>query len=108
MVLMRESRIFRCLMASLLALGVAGCSAPGGELVSFPPAGSAETAGASIPDAIPGRLSFPPRAASQVPAVVIAHASAGLTAYGPEPDYVAALNSAGIATLVIDMWTPRG
>jgi hypothetical protein len=36
---------------------------------------------------------------------VIFHASAGLMPEGPEADYVAALNAAGIATLVIDVDT---
>jgi dienelactone hydrolase len=52
-------------------------------------------------------LGFPQNVAGRVPAVVIAHDSAGLTPEGPESDYVAALNAAGMATLVIDMWTPR-
>ena len=75
------------------------------EQVSFSPAGLPLTYGASLPAAI---LSLPRNAAGRVSAVVIAHASAGLMPNGPEPDYVAAPNEAGIATLIIDMWTPRG
>jgi uncharacterized protein len=78
------------------------------EAVSFAPAGPAATPGAVTPKAIPAKLSVPSSATERVPAVVIAHAGSGLTAEGPEPDYVAALNAAGIATLVIDMWTARG
>jgi dienelactone hydrolase len=92
---------------SLLALGVAACGAAVGEEVSFAPMGAPETPGAVVPAAVPGTLSFPRGVAGRVPAVVIAHASAGLTPEGPEPDYVAALNAAGVATLAIDMWTPR-
>src|ERR1700677_3397682 len=40
------------------------------------------------------------------PAVVIAHGSAGPDSRGPSCSRV--LNAAGIATLEIDMWTPRG
>jgi uncharacterized protein len=91
----------------LLALGVAACGAAAGEEVSFPPLGPPDTPGAMVPAAVPGTLSLPPSAAGPVPAVVIAHDSGGLIPQGPERDYVAALNAAGMATLVIDMWTPR-
>jgi dienelactone hydrolase len=91
----------------LLALGVAACDVAAGEKVSFPPMGPPDTPDAVVPEAVPGRLSLPPGVSGRVPAVVIAHAAAGLTPEGPESDYVAALNAAGIATLVIDMWTPR-
>ena len=97
----------RALTTLLLALGVAACGGATGEEVSFPPLGPPDTAGAVVPAAVPGRLSLPQNAAGRVAAVVIAHDSAGLIREGPEPDYVAALNAAGIATLVIDMWTPR-
>src|SRR5262249_9960453 len=63
---------------------------------------------AVIPKAIPAKISLPLRATGRIPAVVIAHAGSGLTAEGPEPDYVAALNAAGIGALTIDMWTARG
>jgi dienelactone hydrolase len=101
---MRDGRILTTL---LLALGVAACGAAAGEKVSFSPVGPPDTPGAVVPAAVPGTLSFPPNPTGRVAAVVIAHDSAGLIPEGPEPDYVAALNAAGIATLVIDMWTPR-
>jgi uncharacterized protein len=75
------------------------------ETLSFAPAGPAST---PVPKAIPAKITLPPRATGRVPAVVIAHAGSGLTAEGPEPDYVAALNAAGIGALTIDMWTARG
>jgi dienelactone hydrolase len=93
----------RILTTLLLAVGVAACGAATGEVVSFSPMGPPETPGA----AVPGTLSFPQNVSGRGPAVVIAHDSAGLTREGPESDYVAALNTAGMATLVIDMWTPR-
>src|SRR5262249_27203822 len=65
-------------------------------------------ADAAVPHRIPATLSLPHNMTSTVPAVVIVHASAGLLPNGPEPRYVAALNNAGIATLVIDMWAARG
>jgi dienelactone hydrolase len=92
----------------VLSLGVAaGGSALGGQ-VNFAPIGPARTPDAIVPAAIPGTLSLPRTDGGRVPAVVIAHASGGVIAGGPEPDYVATFNAAGIATLVIDMWTPRG
>jgi uncharacterized protein len=97
----------RMLMTSLLALGVAACGAATGEKVSFSPMGPPDTPGAVVPAAVSGTLNFPQNASGRVPAVVIAHDSAGLTPEGPESDYVAALNAAGMATLVIDMWTSR-
>ena len=91
----------------LSAFVVAACAGATGEKVSFAPMGPPDTPDAVVPAAVPGTLSFPQDAAGRVAAVVIAHDSAGLIPEGPERDYVAALNAAGIATLVIDMWTPR-
>jgi dienelactone hydrolase len=76
--------------------------------VTFPPAGQAFTSGAFIPDAIPAALALPLQAKKPFPAVVIVHGSGGLLPEGPERSLVAALNANGIATLVVDMWTPRG
>jgi dienelactone hydrolase len=91
----------------VLMLGAGLCAAAPETNVNFPPVGQPITPGATVPAMIPGMLSLPPDTVGPVPAVVIAHASGGLMPEGPEPDYVAALNTAGIATLVIDMWTPR-
>jgi dienelactone hydrolase len=78
------------------------------EEVRFPPAGVPSTPGAVLPQSIPATLSLPRNATGRVPAVVIVHASAGLLPNGPESGYAAALDEAGIATLVIDMWAARG
>jgi dienelactone hydrolase len=101
-------------LLALLTLGVAMRADAAGTQVSFPPVGQPSTPGAIVPAAIPGMLSLPPPSPASgggkgggVPAVVIAHASGGLTPLGPEQDYVAAFNDAGIAALVIDMWAPR-
>jgi uncharacterized protein len=76
--------------------------------VRYAPVGLPVTPGASLPSFIPAMLSLPRNAVGSVPAVVVAHASGGLLPNGPEPEYVAAFTEAGIATLVIDMWSPRG
>src|SRR5437879_4756340 len=95
-----------CLTA--LIAGLCLSIAAHGESVRFPPAGLVPGADGMLPQSIPASLTIPAGRAGRVPAVVIAHASAGLLPNGPEPDYVAALTEAGIATLVIDMWTARG
>lgn len=56
--------------------------------------------------AIPATLRRPRQAARPSAAVVIVHGSAGPDSRGPF--YAQALNQAGVATLEIDMWTPRG
>lgn len=59
---------------------------------------------------VKGKLSMPDRCSSNIrhpaPAVVILHGSAGVDFRGSF--YAEALNSAGIATLEIDMWEARG
>ncbi len=47
-----------------------------------------------------------PTGADQVPAVVIVHGTSGVDSRGAY--HAGALNDAGIATLELDMWTPRG
>jgi dienelactone hydrolase len=59
------------------------------------------------PLTVPGQLRIPTsKTGKQVPAVVIVHGSAGVDSRGKL--YAEALNGAGIATLEIDMWSPRG
>ncbi|MSO76500.1 MAG: hypothetical protein EXQ87_06265 [Alphaproteobacteria bacterium] len=99
-------RPYRLFLWFAINFAVAG-SASAAE-VRFSPVGMAATPGVVAPDSIPAPLNLPALPAGRVPAIVIVHASAGLMATGPERDYAAALNAAGIATLVIDMWTPRG
>ena len=57
------------------------------------------------PLTIPATLSLPD-ASRPLPAVVIVHGSSGIDSRGHS--YAVELNKAGIATLEIDMWTPRG
>lgn len=57
------------------------------------------------PAEVPGNLNVPV-SEKPVPAVLILHGSAGPDTRGPF--HAAALNAAGIATLEIDMWKPRG
>jgi uncharacterized protein len=58
------------------------------------------------PLTVSAQLRVPDRTTGKVPAVVIAHGSAGIDSRGSF--YIEALNDAGIATLEIDMWAPRG
>ena len=68
------------------------------ESVEFP------AEGAVTPLRVPGRLRLPD--APTRAAVVIAHGSSGPDSRGPA--YAEALAEAGISSLEIDMWTPRG
>ncbi len=89
----------------LLALCITAAKADAGRMMGLSPVGPAATPDTVVPGAIPailGLLATLPR----VLAVVIVHASTSLPE-GSEPDYVAALKP-GMATLVIDIWTPRG
>jgi dienelactone hydrolase len=58
------------------------------------------------PLTIPAKFSIPTSGQAKYPAVVIAHGSSGVDSRGPY--YAELLNRAGIATLEIDMWSPRG
>ncbi len=53
-----------------------------------------------------GELRLPPQLNGSIPAVVLLHSSAGIVGVGDF--YARALNSAGIATLELDSYTPRG
>src|SRR5947208_814425 len=55
---------------------------------------------------IPAVLRLPAGATGRVPAVIVVHSSGGTE--DTNPGYVAALNAAGIATLVVDYFAPRG
>jgi dienelactone hydrolase len=58
------------------------------------------------PLTVSAQFRVPDGTTGKVPAVVIAHGSAGIDSRGGF--YAEALNQAGIATLEIDMWAPRG
>ncbi len=61
----------------------------------------------AAPHTISAQLRVPKvKGSEKVPAVVIVHGSAGVDRRGSF--YACALNEAGIATLEIDMWAPRG
>jgi dienelactone hydrolase len=55
---------------------------------------------------VSGVLRFPSEATGQVPAVVLLHSNAGIVGVGDF--YARALNAAGIATLEVDSYMPRG
>lgn len=61
---------------------------------------------AAAPLTVAGQLRVPATGLDKYPAVVIVHGSAGIDSRGQF--YAHALNRAGIATLEIDMWAPRG
>lgn len=65
-----------------------------------------ESTDPAAPLRIPGKLSVPTAGRAPYPAVLIAHGSSGVDGRGPH--YAALLHRAGIATLEIDMWSPRG
>lgn len=73
------------------------------ELVSVKTIG--ESYRSKAPDQVPGSLNVPD-SDKKIPAVLILHGSAGPDTRGPF--HAAGLNAAGIATLEIDMWKPRG
>ncbi|MEA2839758.1 MAG: uncharacterized protein QOF41_1088 [Methylobacteriaceae bacterium] len=100
--------LWRVAIPLLCAAAVAADTASRAEDVTFAPAGRAFTSGAFVPNAIAASLSLPSIGKAPFPAVVIVHGSGGLVPVGPERSFVAALNGSGIATLVLDMWTPRG
>jgi uncharacterized protein len=96
---------------ALTACGGSDDSAPAPQLpvatydyISYPSTDPAK------PLTIPAKLSIPTSVPSSglmvYPAVVIAHGSSGVDTRGPF--YAEKLNRAGIATLEIDMWSPRG
>jgi dienelactone hydrolase len=100
--------LWRVAIPLLCAATVAADTAPRARDVTFTPAGADIISGAFVPDAIPAALSLPSRGNAPFPAVVIVHGSGGLVPVGPERSFVVALNGSGIATLVLDMWAPRG
>ena len=55
---------------------------------------------------VSGLLKFPPKTNGQIPAVLILHSNAGVIGVGDF--YARALNAAGIATLELDSYFPRG
>ena len=56
---------------------------------------------------VAGTLVLPPSADDRTPAMVIAHGSGGILP-GREAAWSARLNALGIATFVVDSFTPRG
>jgi len=73
------------------------------QRVEFKTLGGAFTSTERIPSVVPANLRIP--AGEKVHAVVIVHGSTGIDGRGALMADV--LNAAGIATLELDMWTPR-
>ena len=80
------------------------------SLVSYPldePAAALRGIGRlQIPVDLSSEAAIARSSRTKVPAVVIVHGTGGMDAKGPM--YAQALNAAGIATLEIDLWSPRG
>lgn len=78
------------------------------EFASMTPSGPSELVrGRGAPTTVGGTLVLPTSAAVRMPAMVIAHGSGGILA-GREDAWAARLNGLGIATFVVDSFTPRG
>lgn len=73
------------------------------QRITFKPVGNPQSPGAQLPTDIPAVLRLPP--GDKLVAVVIVHGSGGVDGRGAL--MAQALNAAGIATMEIDMWTPR-
>jgi uncharacterized protein len=90
-----------CVLASPAgAEGVIDRNVPIISYVSFPSVDPAR------PLTVSGQLRVPAGVQAPMPAVVLVHGSAGVDSRGQF--HADALNAAGIATLEIDMWAPRG
>lgn len=114
---MVPSALLRALITAS-AFALTGCAAPGSgpsaagqetfaqrlftRYIAFPQAGVERTL------IIPGKLQIPVEAAAagKVPAVIVIHGTGGIDSRGAS--MAAALQRAGIATLEIDQWSPRG
>jgi dienelactone hydrolase len=80
------------------------------EFSSVTPSGPTELVRRTYPAAgiaVSGTLVLPPDAGERVPAMVIAHGSGGILR-GREDAWAARLQALGIATFVVDSFTPRG
>jgi dienelactone hydrolase len=78
------------------------------EFASMTPSGPSELVrGAGAPATVGGTLVLPDGTTARMPAMVIAHGSGGILA-GREDAWAARLNGLGIATFVVDSFTPRG
>ena len=78
------------------------------ELASMTPSGPSQLVrGAGAPTTVGGTLVLPTDVSARMPAMVIAHGSGGILP-GREDAWASRLNNLGIATFVVDSFTPRG
>ena len=78
------------------------------ELASWTPSGPSQLVrGAGAPTTVGGTLVLPTDVSARMPAMVIAHGSGGILP-GREDAWASRLNNLGIATFVVDSFTPRG
>ena len=80
------------------------------NLVTYPLGGTASTLRGigrlQVPVDLSNEVATAKSSEAKLPAVVIVHGTGGMDAKGPM--YAQALNAVGIATLEIDLWSPRG
>lgn len=107
---MRLNRYFLPLLARASALvTLLPCLAWGQVIASrvdIPVVGSKCNERVREVSSVYGELRLPGKATGAIPAVVLLHSSAGIIGVGDF--YAKALNAAGIATLEVDSYTPRG
>ena len=107
---MRCAAVAAALLAAAFSAGTvaAQTNAIRLEVMSRTPSGPSQLmTGEGTSTQIVGWLSVPPRPAARMPAMVISHGSGGILD-GREHAWAARLNALGVATLVVDSFTPRG
>lgn len=97
-----NARIFLATIIGAAATLIGGCG--GGDQGVDVSQVSYTSLSSTAPLQVPAELRVPPGV--RLPAVVVVHGSSGIDSRGKF--HIQALNQAGIATLEIDMWTPRG
>lgn len=94
------------LVLALLVINLPSMADVAVSRVDIPVVGSKCNERVKEVSSVQGELRFPSKITGQVPAVVILHSNAGVVGVGGF--YARALNAAGIATLEVDSYLPRG
>ncbi len=94
------------LVLALLVINLPSMADVAISRVDIPVVGSKCNERVNEVSSVQGELRFPTKITGQVPAVVILHSNAGVVGVGGF--YARALNAAGIATLEVDSYLPRG
>jgi len=105
--LLRQTDLCRLLLAVATALASSSAlSQVTSSRVEIPVLGSKCNERVKDVGSVSGELRLPPHKKESLPAVVLLHSNAGIVGVGEF--YARALNAAGIATLEVDSYTPRG